>query len=100
MAPAVEMSAPEDAADSGGAEMGGLGDLIGGTQLATQCDDLSDQLRRGSARAMERPRGTIPQAGQAQGAIAAEPLRGGFSADGERGCSRVHRQPLDHDLLG
>jgi hypothetical protein len=55
MAPGVEMSAPEDAADSGGAEMGGLGDLIGGTQLATQCDDLSDQLRRGSARAMERP---------------------------------------------
>jgi hypothetical protein len=55
MAPAVEMSAPEDAADRGGAEMGGLGDLIGGTQLATQCDDLSDQLRRGSARAMEGP---------------------------------------------
>lgn len=30
MAPAVEMSAPEDAADGGGTEMGSLGDLAGG----------------------------------------------------------------------
>jgi len=30
MAPAVEMSPPENAADGGGAEMGSLGDLIGG----------------------------------------------------------------------
>jgi hypothetical protein len=78
MAPAVEMSAPEDATDGGGAEMGGLGDLIGGTQLATPSDDLGNQLRRGSARAMERSRGTIPQTEQAQSAIASEPLRGGF----------------------
>jgi len=100
MAPAVEMSPLKNAADGGGAEMGGLGDLIGGAEFAAQGNDLSDQLRRGSAWAMERSRGTIPQARQAQGAIAADPLGGGFSADGERGCSRVHRQPLDHDLLG
>ena len=31
VAPAVEMSAPQDAADGGGTEMGGLADLIGGT---------------------------------------------------------------------
>ena len=42
VAPAVEMSAPENAADGRGAEMGGLGDLIGREQLATQGDDLSD----------------------------------------------------------
>jgi hypothetical protein len=36
------MSPPENAADGGGAEAGGLGDLIGGAQLATQGDDLSD----------------------------------------------------------
>src|SRR5271167_3793961 len=57
MAPAVEMSPPEDAAYGGGAEMSGLGNLIGGEQLATQGDDLRDQLRRGSARAVERARG-------------------------------------------
>jgi hypothetical protein len=100
MAPAVEMSPPEDAAYGGGAEMSGPGNLIGGEQLATQGDDLRDQLRRGSARAVERARGTIAQAGQAQGAVAADPLGGGFSADVERGCSRVQRQPLDHDLVG
>src|SRR5207249_5481168 len=100
MTPAVQLSAPEDATDGGGAEAGSLGDLIGGAQLAAEGDDLSDQLRRGSARAMERSRGTIPQAGQTQGAIAAEPLGDGFSADGERGCSRVQRHLLDHDLLG
>ena len=50
VAPAVEMSALQDAADGGGAEMGGLGDVIGGMQLATQGDDLShrsDEVRRG-----------------------------------------------------
>jgi hypothetical protein len=30
MTPAVQMSALQDATDGGGAEMGGLGDLIGG----------------------------------------------------------------------
>ena len=45
MTPAVEMSPAEDAADGGGAELGGLGDLIGGAKLAAQSDDLSDQLR-------------------------------------------------------
>jgi hypothetical protein len=99
MTPAVKMSAPQDATDGGGAEAGGLGDLISGTQLATQSDDLGDQLCEGSARTMERPRGTIPQAEQAQNAIATEPLRGSFSADVERGCSRVQRQPLDQDLF-
>src|ERR1700733_268064 len=93
MTPAVRLSALQDATDGGGAEMGGLGDLIGGAQPATQSDDLSDQLRRGPARAMEWPRGTIPQAGQTQGA---HPLGGSFSADVERGSSRVQRQLLDH----
>ena len=64
VAPAVEMSAPQDTADGGGAEMGGLGDVIGGEQLATQSDDLSHPLRRGSARAMERARGTIRKPGK------------------------------------
>jgi len=45
MTPAVQLSAPEDATDGGRTEMGGLGDLIGGSQLATQSDDRSDQLR-------------------------------------------------------
>ena len=44
MAPAVEVSALQNAADGGGAESGGLGDLIGGAQLAPQGDDLGDQL--------------------------------------------------------
>jgi len=63
MTPAVQLGALQDATDGGGAEMGGLGDVIGGAQQATQSDDLRDQLRRGSARATEGPRGTIPQAG-------------------------------------
>src|SRR5229473_4964054 len=100
VAPAVEMSPLQNAADGGGAEAGGLGDLIGGTQLAPQGNDLGDQLRRGSARAVQRTGGTIPQAGHPQGAVAGPPLGGGFSADVERGCSRVQRQPLHHDLLG
>jgi len=100
VAPAVEMSALENAADGGGAEAGGLGDLVGGAQLAPQGYDLGDQLRRGCARAVPRTGGTIPQAGQPQGAVAGPPLGGGFSADVERGCSRVQRQPLDHDFLG
>ncbi len=45
VAPAVEMSSLKDAADGGGAEADGVSDLIGGTQLATERDDLSDQLR-------------------------------------------------------
>jgi hypothetical protein len=98
--PAVEMSALQDAADRGGTEMGGLRDGIGRTQLATQSNDLSDQLRRGSARAVPWTGGTIPQAGQPQAAVAGPPLGGSFSADVERGCSRVQRQPLDHDFLG
>jgi hypothetical protein len=40
--PAVEMSALQNAANGGGTEAGGLGDLIGGAQLATQGDDLSN----------------------------------------------------------
>src|SRR6266478_1110611 len=100
VAPAVEMSPPENAADGGGAEAGGLGDLIGGAQLAPQGNDLGDQLRRGSTRAVQRTGGTIPQAGHPQGAVAGPPLGGGFSADVERGCSRVPRQPIDHDFLG
>jgi hypothetical protein len=56
MTPAVEMSPAEDAADGGGAELGGLGDLIGGAKLAAQSDDLSDQLRGGCARAVPRGR--------------------------------------------
>ncbi len=64
VAPAIEMSPLQNAADGGGAEAGGLGDLIGGVQLAPQGNDLGDQLRRSSARAMERSRGTIPQGGQ------------------------------------
>ena len=91
VAPAVEMSPLENTADGGRTETSRLSNLIGGAQLATERDDLSGQLRRGSARAMERSRGTISQAGQAQGAVAAEPLSGAFSADVERGCSRVQR---------
>ena len=34
MAPAVELSPLKNAADGGGAEMGGLGDLIGGAEFA------------------------------------------------------------------
>jgi hypothetical protein len=34
VAPAVEMSAAQDAADGGGTKSGGLSDLIGGAQLA------------------------------------------------------------------
>jgi hypothetical protein len=37
-----------------------LGDLIGGTQLAAQGDDLSNQLCRSSARTVERARGSVP----------------------------------------
>src|SRR4030088_2601668 len=88
VAPAVEMSPLQNAADGGGAEAGGLADLIGGAQLAPQGNDLGDQLRRGSARAVQRTGGTIPQAGHPQGAVAGPPLGGGFSADVERGCSR------------
>ena len=91
MTPAVQVSAPQDAADGGGTEPSGLGDVIGGTQLATQGDDLRDQLRRSSAWAVQGTRGMIPQAGQPLGAVAAEPLGSGFSADVERGCSRVQR---------
>ena len=100
MTPAVETSALQNAADGSGAKASGLGDLIGGAQIAAQSYDLGDQLRRGSARAVQRTGGTIAQAGQPQGAVAAPPLGGGFSADVERGCSRVQRQPLDHDFLG
>jgi len=71
MTPAVEMSPLQNAANGGRAEASGVSDLVGGAQIAAQSDDLGDQLRRGSARAMERSRGTIPQARQAQGAIAA-----------------------------
>src|SRR5213080_4483039 len=80
MTPAVQLSALQDAAGGRGAEMGGLRDVTGGAQLATQADDLSDQLRRSSAGAMEGTRGTIPQAGQPQAAIAVGPLSGGLSA--------------------
>ena len=100
MTPAVEMSPLENTADGGRTETSRLSNLIGGAQLTTQGDDLSDQLRGGLARAMERPRGTIAHAGQTQGAVAAEPLGGGFSGDVERGCSRAQRHPLDHDFLG
>jgi len=100
VAPAVEMSLLQNAADGGRAEAGGLGDLIGGAQLAPQGNDLGDQLRRGSARAVQRTGGAIPQAGHPQGAVAGPPLGGGFSADVERGCSRVQRQPIDHDFFG
>src|ERR1700675_2578060 len=97
VAPAVEMSPLKNTADGCGAEASGLGNLIGGTQIAAQSDDLGDQLRRGSARAVQRTGATIPQAAKPQVAVAAPPLGGGFSADVERGCSRVQRQPLDHD---
>ena len=80
MTPAVEMSPLKNTADGGRTETGRLSDLIGRTQLATERDDLSGQLRRSSARTMERPGRAIPQAGQAQGAVAAPPLGGGFSA--------------------
>ena len=45
MAPAIELSALQDAADGGGAQAGGLRDLIGRMKLATQSDDLDGQLR-------------------------------------------------------
>ena len=45
MTPAVEMGAMENAADGGGTEMSGLGDLISGMQLAAKRDHLSHQLR-------------------------------------------------------
>ena len=54
MAPAVEMSPLQDAADGGGTELGGLGDAIGGMQLTPQGDDLFGQRRRGAARAAVR----------------------------------------------
>ena len=99
MTPAIEMGALQDAAYGGGTERSGLGDLIGGPQLAAQSDHLSQQRGRGAAGTVPRPRRTIPQAGQAQGAIAAHPLGGGFSADIERGCSRVQPQPIQDDLF-
>jgi hypothetical protein len=55
-----------------------LGDLVRGAQLAAQGNDLGDQLRRGSARAVARPGGTIAQAGQPQGAVAAPHLAAVF----------------------
>ena len=55
MAPAVELSPLQNTADGGRTETRCLSDLIGGTQLATERDDLSGQLRRGSARAMQWP---------------------------------------------
>src|ERR1700732_2424970 len=91
VAPAVEMSPLKNTADGGGAGGRGLGDLIGGGGTAGARGDLGDQLRRGSARAVQRTGGTIPQAGQPQVAVAAPPLGGGFSANVERGCSRVQR---------
>ncbi len=61
MTPAVQLSALQDTTDGGGTEAGGLRDGIGGVQLATQANDLSDQFRRGLARAAPRAGGTIPQ---------------------------------------
>ena len=55
MTPAVQVSPLQDGADGGGAKASGLRDLIGGAELATQSDDLSDPFRRGSARTMEWP---------------------------------------------
>jgi hypothetical protein len=42
IAPAIETSAPQDAADGGGTQSGGLGDLIAGAKLATEFEDASD----------------------------------------------------------
>ena len=61
--PAVEMSALQDADDGGGAELGGVGDAIGGMQLAPQGDDFFGQRKGSAAWAEPRAGRTIPQSG-------------------------------------
>ena len=95
MAPAVEMSALQDAADGGGTELGGLGDLISGTKLTPQSDDLVHQPGRSAARAVPRTGRTIQQAGWSLTAKTMHPLGGGFSSDIE-----VGRGPLQRHCLG
>ena len=42
IAPAIEMSAPQDAADGGGTQSGALGDVIARMVLAAKFDDARD----------------------------------------------------------
>src|SRR5258708_27747311 len=81
MAPAVEMSALQDAADGGGTELGGLSDAIGGMQLTPQGDHLFGQRRGSAARASEGTRRTIQQTGRPLTAKTMHPLGGGFWRD-------------------
>src|SRR6266852_5741229 len=91
MAPAVEMSALQDATDSGGTELGGLGDAIGGMQLTPQGDHFFGQRRGSPARAAPGAGRTIPQTGRPLPAKTMHPLGGGFGSDAEVGRGQLQR---------
>jgi hypothetical protein len=95
----VEPEPPQDAADGGAAEPGGLGDAHAGPALAAQCLDLAHQLRRGGARQSMRARRTIEQACAALLPITAHPLGDGARTDFELGCSRVQSHTLEENFL-
>ena len=58
IAPAAETGTAQDATDSGRTESGWQGDVIGGTLLPAQLDDVAGPSGR-NARTAVRPRGSV-----------------------------------------
>jgi hypothetical protein len=98
IAPAVQMSAPQNAADGGGAEPGGAGDLVGRSQLAAIGEDLRGQFGGSPARTAPGSRGAIEQAGCAPVSIAVHPLHRRLSSNVEAGRGQLQRYSLGHAL--
>jgi hypothetical protein len=61
IAPAIQMSTPQDTADGGWAETRTVGDLISRAMLAAECDDLRCQGRGSGARSAPWARRAVQQ---------------------------------------
>src|SRR5712692_5919883 len=98
IAPATQTGAPQDTAHRGGAESGGLGDLVSRAILPAQFDDAGGEERRNTARAMPRTRGAVQQARRAFDAISVDPFGDRFRRDVEAGRGPLQRHPSQHLL--
>src|ERR1035438_2920751 len=87
IAPSAEMGATQDAADGGGTQSGGAGDLISGSMLPTQLDDAIDQFGGCGAWTVQWARGAVAKPLGAHGTEAADPLGGGLGRHKKTTCS-------------
>src|SRR5258708_7793086 len=96
--PTIEMSPPQNAGHGGGAEGGGLGNLISRTMLPAGVDHLGYQVGGSRARSASRARRAVQQTSAPLALETAHPFGGGFGSHAKDGSGMVAAHATAHDF--